>query len=138
MLGVSLVSADDWIMRYFAAGLAGDISRLNYAKKLFLVPIAVLGQAAGQASLPFFARLFGEKKFPEFAASVNNSVFRGAAVSLLASSLMMAAALPFVDLVFRRGRFTWADSQQTAIFFFWFALSLALWSAQALYARAFY
>jgi putative peptidoglycan lipid II flippase len=30
------------------------------------------------------------------------------------------------------------DSQQTAIFFFWFTLSLALWSAQGLYARAFY
>jgi len=138
MLGVSLVSADDWIMRYFAAGLAGDISRLNYAKKLFLVPIAVLGQASGQASLPFFARLFGEKKLAEFSASVNNSVCRVAAASLLASSWMMAAALPFVDLVFRRGKFTWEDSQQTAVFFFWFALSLALWSAQALYARAFY
>ncbi|PYX89465.1 MAG: murein biosynthesis integral membrane protein MurJ [Acidobacteria bacterium] len=138
MLGVSLVSADEWIMRYFAAGLAGDISRLNFAKKLFLVPIAVLGQASGQASLPFFARLFGEKKLREFAASVNNSVYRVAAASLLASSWMMAASLPFVDLVFRRGKFTWADSQQTAVFFFWFALSLALWSAQALYARAFY
>ncbi len=138
MLGVSLVSADDWIMRYFASGLAGDITRLNYAKKLFLVPIAVLGQASGQASLPFFARLFGEKKLREFAASVNNSVYRVSAASLLASSWMMAAALPFVDIVYRRGKFTWDDSQQTALFFFWFALSLVFWSAQALYARAFY
>jgi putative peptidoglycan lipid II flippase len=31
-----------------------------------------------------------------------------------------------------------ADSQTTAIYFFWFSLSLAFWSAQALYARAFY
>ncbi|HTD24901.1 MAG TPA: murein biosynthesis integral membrane protein MurJ [Terriglobales bacterium] len=138
MLGVSLVAADEWIMRYFASGLAGDITRLNYAKRLFAVPIAVLGQASGQASLPFFARLFGEKKMIEFAGIVNNSVHRVAAASLLASSWMMAAALPLVDLVYRRGKFNWADSQQTAIFFFWFALSLALWSAQALYARAFY
>src|SRR5260221_10728878 len=28
MLGVSLVSADDWILRYFASGSAGDITRL--------------------------------------------------------------------------------------------------------------
>src|SRR5262249_50868290 len=62
MLGVSLVTADDWILRYFAAGSVGDITRLNYAKRLFQVPIAVLGQAASQASLPFFARLFGEKR----------------------------------------------------------------------------
>jgi putative peptidoglycan lipid II flippase len=51
---------------------------------------------------------------------------------------MMAVAVPLIDLVYRRGRFTFADSESTAIYFFWFSLSLALWSAQALYARAFY
>src|SRR6202022_1855701 len=45
MLCVSLVAADDWILRYFASSSAGDITRLNFAKRLFAVPIAVLGQA---------------------------------------------------------------------------------------------
>jgi putative peptidoglycan lipid II flippase len=138
MLGVSLVTADDWILRYFASGGIGDIARLNYAKRLFAVPIAILGQAAGQASLPFFSRLFGEKKFEEFAATVNASVYRISAASLLITGWMMAIALPLVDLVYRRGHFTFADSQSTALYFFWFSLSLALWSSQALYARAFY
>jgi putative peptidoglycan lipid II flippase len=138
MLGVSLVTADDWILRHYAASGVGDIARLNYAKRLFAVPIAVLGQATGQASLPFFARLFNEKKLKEFAGTVNDSVYRVAAASLLASGWMMAAALPLIDLVYRRGRFLFADAQTTAIYFFWFSLSLALWSAQGLYARAFY
>jgi len=46
--------------------------------------------------------------------------------------------LPLVDLAFRRGHFTFADSLSTSVYFAWFSLSLALWSAQALYARAFY
>ena len=138
MLGVSLVTADDWILRYFASGSVGDITRLNYAKRLFAVPIAVLGQATGQASLPFFANLFGAKKMKEFAATVNASVYRLVAASLLATSLMTVAALPLIDLVYRRGRFQFSDSQTTAAYFFWFSLSLAFWSAQALYARAFY
>lgn len=138
MLGVSLVTADDWILRYFASGGAGDISRLNYAKRLFAVAIAVLGQAIGQASLPFFARLFGEKKMDEFAATVNGAIYRTIAASLLATAWMMAASLPLVDLVYRRGRFSFADSRETALFFFWFALSLACWAAQGLYARAYY
>lgn len=138
MLGVSLATADDWILRYFASGEAGAITRLNYAKRLIAVPIAVLGQAAGQASLPFFAKLWGENKLHEFAASVNASIYRITAVCLLATTLLMAAALPMVDLVYRRGRFELADSRQTAIFFFWFAVALALWSVQALYSRAFY
>jgi putative peptidoglycan lipid II flippase len=138
MLGVSLVTADDWILRYFASGSAGDITRLNYAKRLFAVPIAVLGQATSQASLPFFAKLFGEKRFQEFADTVNGSVYRIIAASLLASSFMMAAALPLIDLVYRRGHFVFHDSQETAIYFFWFTFSLAFWSAQGLYSRAFY
>ena len=138
MLGVSLVTADDWILRHYAASGVGDIARLNYAKRLFAVPIAVLGQATGQASLPFFARLFNEKRLQEFAATVNDSVYRVAAASFLSAGWMMAAALPLIDLVYRRGRFLFSDTQMTAVYFFWFSLSLALWAAQGLYARAFY
>src|SRR5580765_9024728 len=138
MLGVSLVTADDWILRHYAAKGVGDITRLNYAKRLFAVPIAVLGQATGQASLPFFARLFNEKRLKEFAETVNGSVYRISALSFLCSALMMVAALPLIDLVYRRGRFSFGDSQETALYFFWFSLSLAFWAAQGLYARAFY
>jgi putative peptidoglycan lipid II flippase len=138
MLGVSLVTVDDWLLRYFASSGIGDIARLNYAKRLFGVPIAILGQAIGQASLPFFSRLFGEKKFREFADTVNASVYRITAASLLVTGWMMAIALPLIDLVYRRGHFSFIDAQSTAIYFFWFSLSLAFWSSQALYARAFY
>jgi putative peptidoglycan lipid II flippase len=138
MLGVSLVTADDWILRYFASGAVGDITRLNYAKRLFAVPIAVLGQATSQASLPFFAKLFGENRMREFAATVNGSVYRIVATSLLATSFMMAAALPLIDLVYRRGHFQFSDTQETALYFFWFSLSLCFWAAQGLYSRAFY
>ena len=138
MLGVSLVTADDWILRHYAASGVGDIARLNYAKRLFAVPIAVLGQATGQASLPFFARLFNEKRLKDFAATVNDSVYRVSAASFLATGWMMAAAVPLIDLVYRRGKFLFADTQATGIYFFWFSVSLALWAAQGLYARAFY
>jgi len=138
MLGVSLVTVDDWILRYYASSVVGGISRLNYAKRLFAVPIAVLGQATGQASLPFFARLFNEKKMKEFADTVNDSVYRVSAASFLVTAWMTAAALPLIDQVYRRGKFVLADSQPTAVYFFWFSLSLVLWSAQGLYARAFY
>src|SRR5260370_39332463 len=123
MRGVWLVTAEEWMLRYFASGSAGDITRLNYAKRLFQVPIAVLGQAASEASLPFFARLFGEKEFSEFAETVNASIYRMVAAALLASSFMAVAALPLIDLVYRRGHFHFADSQVTAGFFF-FVLSL--------------
>lgn len=138
MLGVSLASADEWIMRGFASGNLGAISHLSYAKRLFNVPYAVLGLSVGVASIPFFARMFSENRLEEFAARINESVYRAAAASLLLSAWLWAAALPAVDLVFRGGKFHWQDSQQTATYFAVFGLSLALWTAQTLYARAFY
>ncbi len=138
MLGVSLVTADDWILRHYAATGIGDITRLTFAKRLFAVPMAVLGQATVQASLPFFARLFNEKKLKEFADTVNDSVYRVSAAALLATGWMMVAAVPLIDLVYRRGKFLFTDTETSAVYFFWFSLSLILWSAQGLYARAFY
>jgi peptidoglycan biosynthesis protein MviN/MurJ (putative lipid II flippase) len=70
--------------------------------------------------------------------SSGTPIYRVVAASLLITAWMMAAALPIIDLVYRRGRFNFEDSRQTAAFFFWFSVSLAFWAAQGLYARAFY
>lgn len=138
MLGVSLVTADGWIISYFASGGVGDITRLITAKALFTAPMAILGQAAGAASLPFFAALWERKDFSGFASSVNRSASRILAVSLLLTAWMVTLAGPLVDLLFRGGSFHRSDAVRTAVFFSVFALSLALWSSQAIYVRAFY
>ncbi|GAC1355839.1 MAG: murein biosynthesis integral membrane protein MurJ [Acidobacteriaceae bacterium] len=138
MLGVTIITLDNQILGYFAKHGSGDISRLNYAKRLFTAPMAILGQAAGAASLPFFASLFGRRQFASYAEAVNRSVSRLIVFSLLASAAMMALARPAVDLIFRRGSFHQNDANATAVYFAIFAASLALWSSQAIYARAFY
>jgi putative peptidoglycan lipid II flippase len=138
MIGVSLVSADDWIMRSIASADTGAIAHLNYSKRLFGVPSALLNQAIGLASLPFFARLFAEKRLAEFGKLVNDSVSRSVGAAILLSSLMIAAALPAVDLVYRRGHFSFDDSLAVASYFLVFSIALAFWPAQGLYSRAFY
>jgi len=137
-LGISILMADSLYQRYFASGSPGDISRLYYAKQLFTVPLAILGQTAGQASLPFFARLFGEKRSKEFGATVNKAVTGIFTLSILCTAWFMSAALPVVDLVYRRGRFQFSDSQQTAVYLLCFSLALGFWATQVLYARAFF
>ncbi|MGD0442504.1 MAG: murein biosynthesis integral membrane protein MurJ [Edaphobacter sp.] len=138
MLGVTIITLDSQILGYFASHGAGDISRLNYAKRLFTAPMAIIGQAAGAASMPFFASLFGRKQFASFASAVNRSVTSLIAFSLLGSAAMIALAYPAVDIIFRRGSFNATDANATAIYFAIFAISLALWTAQSIYARAFY
>ena len=110
---------------------------LSYAKQLFSVPQA-LGQAAGAASLPFLASLFGREGNQPFAKSVNESVSRIVALSFLLTAWMVPMGGPAVDFFFRGGRFHRADTGAMALYFAIFALSLCFWSAQAIYARAFY
>jgi putative peptidoglycan lipid II flippase len=51
---------------------------------------------------------------------------------------MFALAVPTVDLIFRGGSFSRADSHLTALYFAVFTVSLALWASQAIYSRAFF
>ncbi len=137
MLGVSLVTFDSWIMNYFASGDHGAITLLTYAKNLFTAPVA-LGQAAGAASLPFLASLIGKNDPAEFSRNVNASVSRVLAFSILLTAWMIGLAFPAVDLIFRGGLFHRNSAQEMAVYFAIFSVSLCFWSAQSLYARAFF
>ncbi|MGA3162515.1 MAG: murein biosynthesis integral membrane protein MurJ [Terracidiphilus sp.] len=138
MVGVSLVSADNWIIAHFASETEGVVTLMTYAKQLFTAPVTILAQAAGAASMPFFASLWSKERHYEFATSVADSVSRVAALGLLASSAMVALAVPLVELIYMGGKFTPSDARECAGYFAIFSISLFLWSAQAIYARAFY
>jgi putative peptidoglycan lipid II flippase len=138
MVGVSLVTADGWIILHFASATAGAVSLMSYAKQLFSAPISVLAQAAGAASMPFFASMWSKERHFEFATGVADAVSRVAALGLLAASGMVALAAPLVELLFLSRRFSSADARECAAYFAVFSVSLFLWSAQAIYARAFY
>jgi putative peptidoglycan lipid II flippase len=137
MVGVSLAMADKWILSHYAAADSGAITLLTNAKSLFNAPLSIVGVAAGAASLPFFSSLFTQNRLADFNAAVNRSVSRLVAVAFLVTGWMVALAVPIVDFL-RGGSYTHADARDTARYFALFALSLALWSAQGIYARAFY
>ncbi|MGC2636813.1 MAG: lipid II flippase MurJ [Acidobacteriaceae bacterium] len=137
MLGVSLTTADNWIINHFASTIGGAITLLTYAKQIFTAPVA-LGQAAGAASMPFLAALFGKPDRAPFARSINSSVSRVVGVSFLISAFLVAMAVPLVDVLLRGGAFHRADAKTMAGYLAIFSVSLFLWSAQALYVRAFF
>jgi putative peptidoglycan lipid II flippase len=138
MFGFTLPFLEPYFSGYYASHGAGDITRLTNAKQLFSAPMAVLASAAGAASMPFFARLWAQGKQYEFATEVANSVSRVAALGILAASGMIAMAPLLVGVVFRGGAYTPAVAAQTAWYFALYSAALFLWSAQAIYSRAFY
>jgi putative peptidoglycan lipid II flippase len=138
IIGVSLVTADNWIIAHFASNTSGAISLMTYAKRLFTAPMSMLAQAAGAASMPFFASLWAKQNRFEFAGAVADSVSRVTCMGLLAASAMIALGKPAIDLLFVGGRFSASDARECATYFAVFSISLFLWSAQSIYSRAFY
>ncbi len=137
MIGVSLAMADKWIISYFSTSDRGALTLLMNAKALFNAPLSVIGMAAGAASLPFFSSLFTQSRMYDFNNAVSRAISRLIAVSLLASAWLIALAMPITDFL-RGGRLSQVDATLTAHYLAIFAVSLALWSAQGIYARAFY
>ena len=139
MAGVSLVTADTWIIAHFASrherrNLADDLRQAA-----FTAPMAMLAQAAGAASMPFFASLWAKEKRFEFATVVADSVSRVACLGLLAASAMAAlgsaAGRPALH---RRAFFSGGCAASAPPTLPSFRFRMFLWSAQAIYSRAFY
>ena len=137
MLGVSLVMFDGIFINKFASRGLGDVTLINNAKDLFNAPFNVIGPAAGAASLPFFASLFQQGRMFDFSASVGRSVSRLFAVGMLVSAWMIALAPWLMDLL-RGGKLNRANVAGITQLFTIFAITLAIWAVQGIYARAFY
>jgi putative peptidoglycan lipid II flippase len=138
MVGVSLLTVDEWLLRYFGSHVDGAITWLNNSRKLMLVIFAIIGQAAGLAALPYLTRLYHEDRFKEMGAMLATSLRRVIFLSLVGMAGLIVAAEPMVFLVFRRGAFTAADASQTALLLTVFSLGLLGWSVQSMAARGFY
>lgn len=139
MLGVGLVTVDEWLLRYFGSQHeAGAITWLNNSRKLMLVLFAVIGQAAGQAALPFLTELFHQGKEAEMGEMLSASVGRVVFLAAIGAGALAVAADPIVWVVFRRGAFEARDAAMTATLLVCFALGLASWAAQTMTVRGFY
>ncbi len=139
MLGVSLVTVDEWLLRYFGSMHAeGAISWLNNSRKLMMFGFAVIGQAAGQAALPYLTRLYHEGKIDEMGEMLAESLRRVAFLSVVASVGLITLAQPIVFVVFRRGAYSTNDAQMTAELLTVFAVGLTAWAVQTMAVRGFY
>lgn len=138
MVGVGLVTVDEWLLRYFGSSQDGAITWLNNSRKLMLVLFAIIGQAAGQAALPFLTRLYHEGKESEMGEMLAESLGRVVFLAAIGACGLAIAAKPIVWIVFRRGEFDAHDATMTASLLVCFAAGLASWSAQTLTARGFY
>jgi putative peptidoglycan lipid II flippase len=139
MVGQSAVALDEQFPRLFGQlAEAGDTAGLIAARKLNMLPVGVIAQAAGVAAYPFLASLAAEGRRDELRRTVLVSVSTSLAVAGLAAGLVVALARPLVRLAYQYGQFGEDDTTAVAGFLVLYALSIPFWATHQVFTRAFY
>ncbi|MCB9549272.1 MAG: murein biosynthesis integral membrane protein MurJ [Myxococcales bacterium] len=138
MLGVSIVVADDWIVKHHASTSAGAISRLQYARTLMKVPMGVFGMAAGMAAFPTLTRLWASGRPDEVRALLVSAVRTLWVLAFAAQAALTVAGEDVARVIWGTGRFTPAELAEIGQYTGLMCLGLWAWSGQLLLARGFY
>ncbi len=139
MLGQTLLTVDEWYGRWFGALLgAGTVAHLGYARRLMLVPVAVVGQAIAAAALPTLSRLWAEERLDELNRVVLRTLQVGVVLALFGAAGFVVLARPLVVVMYQHGAFKAADTASVAAILALMALAVPAWIAQQIAARAFY
>jgi putative peptidoglycan lipid II flippase len=139
MLGQSIVALDEQLVRIFGSLTGeGGVSLLNYARRIMLVPVGVVAQAAGLASYPFLAALAASNDREAFDSTLNKAVSNTLLVALPLSLWMLVAAEPIMRLIFQQGSFTSEDAAASGLLLAIMLSGVAFWVVQQLIGRAFY
>jgi putative peptidoglycan lipid II flippase len=139
MLGQSVAVLDEQLLKVFGQlAQTGSTGLLAYARRLNMLPVGMIAQAAGVAAYPFLASLFAERRIAEFHATITRALRYGIFAGFGAAAAVAGAALPAVRLAFQRGRFGPEETTVAASLLVLYAFSIPFWAAHQLYARAFY
>jgi putative peptidoglycan lipid II flippase len=139
VIGFTLLTVDEWYARWLGQlGGAGTIAVLAYARRLQLVPVAVVGQTLATAALPTLSRLFAEGRKQELDALVLRTLKAGIGIGLLGGAATWAVADPAVRLIFERGRFGPEDTARVAGALAIYAFAVPAWIGQQIAVRPFY
>ncbi len=139
MLGVTLLTVDEWYDKIFGGRLVeGTLASLGYARRLALVPVAVVGQAIATAALPTLSKLWAEGRGKELDRVLLDSLRAGLGLAILAGAAIVVLAEPLVGLVIQTGRFGADDSQRVAQLLVIFGVAVPAWIVQQIAVRAFY
>lgn len=139
MFGQSLLTVDEWLARYFGGLLAvGSVALLSFARKLMLVPVAVVGQAIATAALPTMTRLWEEGRKEDLNKVVLHSLQAGLSLSILAAVAICLFANPLVTLFYQHGRFDAASAAEVAKLLALMAWGIPGWIVQQIIVRPFY
>lgn len=139
VLGVALPQVSIWINRAFASGLGnGPMAALSNANQFMQVPLGIFAQAMAVAIFPTLSALAAQGKYAELRDTASTGIRALLFLTVPASVLMIALAVPIVQLLLQGGRYGPDDTALAASALAYYCIGIFAWSAQSILARTFY
>jgi putative peptidoglycan lipid II flippase len=115
VVGLSATQINIFINTFYASSCPqGSVSWLNYAYRLFHLPMGLFGVALMVATLPVVSRHAANKDLPALRDALQSSLSLAILVTLPAACGLFFLAQPIIALIYQHGMFSAVDTRQTA------------------------
>ncbi|MHB9074947.1 MAG: murein biosynthesis integral membrane protein MurJ [Desulfobaccales bacterium] len=139
VVGLSATQINIFINTFYASSCAqGSISWLNYAYRLFHLPMGLFGVALMVATLPVVSRHAANKDLGALREALQSSLSLAILVTLPAACGLIFLAHPIIALIYQHGQFTALDTQQTATALALYSLGLGAFAGVKIMVPVFY
>lgn len=116
----------------------GAVSALYLAQRLYQFPLGVFGIAISTAIFPLLSANAVKNDRNAFAETLRHGLQMVTFIAVPATIGMILVRVPLVEVLFQGGRFTGADTQQTACALLFYALGIVAYCLQHMVVRAYY
>ncbi|MES3038572.1 MAG: murein biosynthesis integral membrane protein MurJ [Bdellovibrionota bacterium] len=115
MIGLGLLQVTTLVNMRFATRFGeGALSYISWADRLLELPLSLISVSLGTALLPMLSKLWTNKDKEKFSETSEHYLKLNLVMGVFCAAVLYCYALPIVEILFQRGRFTPADSQATA------------------------
>ena len=139
VVGLAAVELNIFINTFFAASCAeGSVSWLNYSFRIMMFPIGLVGVSLSIATMPAVSRYAALGDTVRLREAYVSSTVLSFIFSVPATVGLIVLADPIIRVIYQHGRFTPADTAQTAGALALYAIGLFAYAAQKIVAPVFY
>ena len=123
---------------FFASTIAGAAAAMGYAGFLIQTPLGIMSNVILVPLLPMFARLAAPENWTELKARIRQGLLLTALTMLPLGALMIALAVPIVQVVYQRGAFKPQDTIFVASLLVAYSVGMFVYLARDVLVRVFY
>ncbi len=139
VIGLSATQINIFINTFFASGCAeGSLSWLQYAFRILMFPIGLVGVSLSIATMPVVSRHASTGDIPMLRKAYASSTIMSLILSVPATFGLIFLSKPIVRVIFEHGNFTALDTANTANALSLYAIGLFAYSALKIIVPVFY